>query len=350
MTGKVARVSRIGRSHAGGGGRVEWVDAAKGIGILLVIAGHVWWRGPWRDMIYAFHMPLFFLLSGYMVKPQPTLPLVVKQVRSLLVPFAAFSLLLIAVDLLVEGARGVRPIFPGFGTGIAAILLHTESLRGPFTILWFIPCLFFARIAWNGVARFWPNPLDWRWAVLVALVMAGGHWLAALGGLSFAGLGLGLGGGIGASPLGLMAVPAAFTLYWVGQLWKARPPGLGVTLLLLAPLAVLTLMLLPPVNLKPGDYGTPFLSLAGAVAISILLCMAVDSLPHRAVLLLARLGRASLVIMYVHVAFTHYLTPYCGRWILFGIALAGSLLIHAAAAATRPGRIILLGKNRGRSD
>ncbi len=310
--------------------RVEWVDAAKGVGILAVIAGHVWWQpGDVHHMIYAFHMPLFFLLSGYMVKPQPTGALIVRQARSLLIPFVAFSLILIAVDFGVEHLRGVHPIFPSFRAGVEGIVLHTESLRGPFTILWFIPCLFFARIAWNIVARRWPRAMDRRWAILIALVMAGGHWLAER---------------TSASPLGLMAVPAAFTLYWVGQLWKARSPGLGETLLLLAPLAVFTLLFLPTVNLKPGDFGLPFLSLAGAVAISILLCMIIDALPTRAMAPLAWLGRASLVIMYVHVAFIHYLTPYFGSWILFIAALAGSLLIHGLAAASRPGRILLLGQ------
>ncbi|WP_234152144.1 acyltransferase family protein [Sphingobium sufflavum] len=309
--------------------RVEWVDAAKGVGILLVIAGHVWWRpGSVHQAIYAFHMPLFFLLSGYMVKPQPTAGLIGRQARSLLVPFAAFSLILIAVDLTVEGLRGTRPIFPGFGAGVEAILWHTESLRGPFTILWFIPCLFFARIGWNMVARCWPDARDGRWAVLVALVMAGAHGVAAR---------------TSASPLGLMAVPAAFTLYWVGQYWKARPPGMALTLLVLLPLAAVTLALLPPVNLKPGDFGMPVLSLAGAVAISILLCQLLARMPHALVGPLAWLGRASLVIMYMHVAFIHYLTPYCGPWALFALALAGSLLVHVAAGATRAGRIVLLG-------
>lgn len=60
-----------------GGGRLAWVDAARGIGVALVVFGHVW-RGLesariLRDQalfeivdgaIYLFHMPLFFLLSG----------------------------------------------------------------------------------------------------------------------------------------------------------------------------------------------------------------------------------------------------------------------------------------------
>ena len=49
------------------GQRLGWLDAAKGLGIILVVIGHVWTRGPVRDTIYAFHMPLFFLLAALAV-------------------------------------------------------------------------------------------------------------------------------------------------------------------------------------------------------------------------------------------------------------------------------------------
>lgn len=44
--------------------RVEWVDMAKGIAMLLVIVGHTDFSIV-RHFIYGFHMPLFFILSGY---------------------------------------------------------------------------------------------------------------------------------------------------------------------------------------------------------------------------------------------------------------------------------------------
>ena len=56
--------------------RIAWIDAARGIGIVLVVIGHVE-RGlvaagiaedtiwSWMDYsLYTFHMPLFFLLAG----------------------------------------------------------------------------------------------------------------------------------------------------------------------------------------------------------------------------------------------------------------------------------------------
>ena len=67
----------MGRNNAKG--RELWLDGLKGFGILLVILGHVLsgyldaWTFPeayWsfygvRTWIYSFHMPLFFLLSGF---------------------------------------------------------------------------------------------------------------------------------------------------------------------------------------------------------------------------------------------------------------------------------------------
>lgn len=44
--------------------RIDWVDAAKGIGILLVIIGHSVSFSPIRGAIFSFHMPLFFICSG----------------------------------------------------------------------------------------------------------------------------------------------------------------------------------------------------------------------------------------------------------------------------------------------
>lgn len=50
-------------------GRIDWIDMAKGIAIILVIIGHtVKFGSGTRNFIYSFHMPLFFLLSGYTYK------------------------------------------------------------------------------------------------------------------------------------------------------------------------------------------------------------------------------------------------------------------------------------------
>ena len=48
--------------------RIEWIDFAKGLTILLVVVGHTISNGLIRGSIFSFHMPLFFFLSGITLK------------------------------------------------------------------------------------------------------------------------------------------------------------------------------------------------------------------------------------------------------------------------------------------
>lgn len=48
-----------------------WINAVKSIGIYLVVLGHLWYESNLpiiNQLIYSFHMPLFFILSGYLYR------------------------------------------------------------------------------------------------------------------------------------------------------------------------------------------------------------------------------------------------------------------------------------------
>lgn len=48
--------------------RVEYIDAAKGIGIILVIFGHLLsLDSPLSSIIYSFHMPFFFWYLAFLL-------------------------------------------------------------------------------------------------------------------------------------------------------------------------------------------------------------------------------------------------------------------------------------------
>lgn len=50
--------------------RIAWIDTTKGITILTVIWSHTLSFGSLpRNLIFCFHMPLFFILSGFTLKP-----------------------------------------------------------------------------------------------------------------------------------------------------------------------------------------------------------------------------------------------------------------------------------------
>lgn len=47
--------------------RIQWVDVAKGICMLSVIAGHLGVQKLDR-IVFSYHLTVFFLLSGYTMK------------------------------------------------------------------------------------------------------------------------------------------------------------------------------------------------------------------------------------------------------------------------------------------
>jgi fucose 4-O-acetylase-like acetyltransferase len=80
--------------------RIKWVDAAKGIGIFLVVLGHLTSvNGLTATVIWAFHMPLFFFLSGLTAKAWSTGsgPLLGRSLKNLAVPYIFFSLISIVL-------------------------------------------------------------------------------------------------------------------------------------------------------------------------------------------------------------------------------------------------------------
>ena len=71
--------------------RIKYIDIAKGIGILLVVMGHndLMAIFPFiKKLIFSFHMPLFFFLSGYFINTlTPFKVFFKKRFNGLLKPF-----------------------------------------------------------------------------------------------------------------------------------------------------------------------------------------------------------------------------------------------------------------------
>ncbi|HRG49925.1 MAG TPA: acyltransferase family protein [Pseudomonadales bacterium] len=81
--------------------RLSWADNAKALGMILVFLGHFIetpaYAGndfllEWYKYIYAFHMPLFFLLAGFFFRPKPIRfgQLFINKMRTRLVPALFF--------------------------------------------------------------------------------------------------------------------------------------------------------------------------------------------------------------------------------------------------------------------
>ena len=73
--------------------REKSIDILKGIGIILVIVGHIQEYIPKNFLIYlySFHMPLFFYISGYLYKERyenlNTKDYIKKRAKQLVYPY-----------------------------------------------------------------------------------------------------------------------------------------------------------------------------------------------------------------------------------------------------------------------
>ena len=137
--------------------RLQWADAARGIAILLVLFGHTCPPPYTTAFIYAFHMPLFFFLSGlFMSYDTPWKTWWQKRVRTLLVPFVIFNLVLLVSDwCIVAFSPNVHtPVdIPGrlLGTltgwrSAAWPLFQGTPIHSWASSLWFLPALFVAQL------------------------------------------------------------------------------------------------------------------------------------------------------------------------------------------------------------
>lgn len=120
--------------------RIEYLDIAKGIGILLVVLGHNDFEVISvfiQRLIYSFHMPLFFFLSGYFINTSvPFLDFFKKRFNALLKPFFFTIFLIYFTSVSFEKMS--------FNT---AITRTVKSLYGSghyldWVQLWFLPHLF----------------------------------------------------------------------------------------------------------------------------------------------------------------------------------------------------------------
>lgn len=54
------------------GKRIEYIDIYKGIGIILMIMGHIGFGSKFDIWIHAFNMPMFFLYRDFCIKIEIT--------------------------------------------------------------------------------------------------------------------------------------------------------------------------------------------------------------------------------------------------------------------------------------
>lgn len=155
--------------------RVLWIDVARGAAMILVFFGHIgaYWfpaLGTSIKVVFLFHMPLFFALSGIFFNPKlDFMTLVKRRARQLLIPYYVFSVLML-------GKAVGHIFFAGIYRGKADSSSNGSALEQVVAImfntsngLWFFWSLFLATLLLWGIVHIFKGNL--KLVICSALVL-----------------------------------------------------------------------------------------------------------------------------------------------------------------------------------
>ena len=182
--------------------KLHWIDAYKGVLILLVVAGHAIGGGlhllPVESVsrtiaegvfkfIYLFHMPAFFFIAGVTFgngSCKPVKQFLVRKIERLVVPYFVFGIISAILYLAMSGGfNSIMTVhstdaYYGNKTGVAwwvpfVGLLHGGGMPAgkgfiANSVLWFLPCLFMVEVVYFYLDRIVRNR---GWQLTIAVIL-----------------------------------------------------------------------------------------------------------------------------------------------------------------------------------
>ncbi|CAG5068577.1 hypothetical protein DYBT9623_01308 [Dyadobacter sp. CECT 9623] len=298
----------------------------KGFGIICVVVAHVIVLDQDFDsltvrLIYMFHMPLFFFLSGYLSSLRINYwQFFIEKSAQFLIPYFIYLLTIFFI---------VR--FTGTSNqGMSRLVLGGGYLTGYLGVFWFVPCLFLTQQFCNLILTKFNTSGIVLIGIICLLISYVNDWY--FDEMIF--------------PYGVNVVLAAVPVYCFGNLYRKFGTEWNQMLIVIIAVAgiCLTVYGFPNYyNMKVAFYGIPFVTFLSGLAIIAALLFFVFKFPSSA--LLSAFGKASLVIMYLHQGLQIALRDhgYADPNLRIAVALLLPILFYLAANQWSISRALLLG-------
>lgn len=314
--------------HTGTGrGRSVAIDVARVIGMVAVVTGHAMGSGA-RDVpnvarlaTFSWHVPFFFFLTGYLWTSGRGLRAEIRtRARTLLLPYVAWTALFAVPIFTLTTFTSGLPV-----SDIWLTLLGGGQLRASFAPYWFLPMLFLVAVLLRLLER---AP---RWV----------SWALALSGLAVS--------YVWGTPLSHLPHDVFFLLPCLlfalaGQEIRAvrdritRPVVVGSALLAVGGAFTFS-HIAAPLDLKQGNFGTPLLSVAVALAISTGLLLVLQGLlpgtAYRWGGFVSGLAATSVVVLVTHLFFFRLFETFVPPPVVLALSLTASWLLGMAIHRTR---------------
>lgn len=142
--------------------REKWIDNAKGLAMLMVIVGHVSGELTGRlqfNWVYGVHLVVFFLVSGYTMRPKTlNSEYVSKKFSGLMIPYFWTSFFVVLTDIMnsyviqhnasIQNVTNIiyRDITRIFFASGSHTFFGSVDLGTRIGAIWFLPAMFFANI------------------------------------------------------------------------------------------------------------------------------------------------------------------------------------------------------------
>ncbi len=123
--------------------RIDYIDVLRGIGIIYMVLGHINFGTAFDHYIHAFHMPLFFFVTGFFYRRQSLSfwPFLKKITKQLLLPYLLWG---IAFLLFANFTKlGLSTSFSQTAWNLFTFNNSGLAISGA---LWYLTCLYFSQI------------------------------------------------------------------------------------------------------------------------------------------------------------------------------------------------------------
>ncbi|MBO5146491.1 MAG: acyltransferase family protein [Lachnospiraceae bacterium] len=131
--------------------RVQWLDVAKFFGIFAIYLGHFADAAGWGHyFVFAFHVPLFFFISGCTeaLNQDGILVSLYKKIKNIFIPYVVFAIAVIIVHTINTNAAQdtVKEYLLSAVQGAIRLQFFAGSL-------WFLTCLFVVSIVFTLIKK-----------------------------------------------------------------------------------------------------------------------------------------------------------------------------------------------------
>lgn len=181
------------------------LDITRGIAIVLMILGHCMLFGETvRYIIFSFHMPLFFIFSGYFFRDKPIKDIVNSGLSRLVKPYLIYAIIIeVLLKLLnMKGCiTGLIEILFAHGGPKYTMIFPTETYLGA---IWFLMAIFWCKIFYAIIFNYCKNNICLSLIIVFAI-----SWLAIYVGKYFINM-----------PFGILTGASGLAFYGVGQILR----------------------------------------------------------------------------------------------------------------------------------